>query len=545
MGLRASVPPRRAAVVLLVVVTSLSLTINRALAQAAAIAAGEESSSLESVPSPTQDAPPVARVLLMGDSVMDQQGSAAAFLLRQAGVDAQAIGLWGSGLLTADQYHDGVTQRSGFWLARAQRQIASFDPDVVGVYLNHNYWPPYPRDEHGRPITDLWSDAGQRMIAQQARALITILRARGAQVFFVSPIPAGFIRDPDPDAWNPIWHGYRPVLRALHVPIADTATPLEGADGLRVETKPACDGSEKRVRPPNDLHLTRFGAGRAGTDLAGFAATLVHANLRANAAPGDRAAAFVPRRDGSGYWLVGCDGSVYHFGTAPALAGARSVLAGHGGVVGAVAAPTGTGLWLVAADGTIASVGDAPALAFSAALDAPVAAVTGIPHHAGLWATTTAGRVIGAGDAPGLGAVGHLAGVVGIAATPDGRGCWLATADGQVAAVGDAPAIVSPDRGGAPVVGIAASPDGRGYWLATVDGRVDTVGDAPDRGNAVFVPPPPPYDVVNAAPGPAAGIVALPGRDDGYWVFGTTGRVVALGAAPALGGDNNLALFTQ
>ena len=85
----------------------------------------------------------------------------------------------------------------------------------------------------------------------------------------------------------------------------------------------------------------------------------------------------------------------------------------------------------------------------------------------------------------------------------------------------------------------------RGYWLATVDGRVDTVGDAPDRGNAVFVPPPPPYDVVNAAPGPAAGIVAMPGHDDGYWVFGTTGRVVARGAARDLGGDNNLALFTQ
>jgi len=27
-------------------------------------------------------------------------------------------------------------------------------------------------------------------------------------------------------------------------------------------------------------------------------------------------------------------------------------------------------------------------------------------------------------------------------------------------------------------------------------------------------------------------------------VFGTTGRVVALGAAPDLGGDNNLARFT-
>ena len=147
-------------------------------------------------------------------------------------------------------------------LARAKQEIARFDPDVVGVYLNHNYWPPFPRDELGQPITDLWSPAGQRMIARQVRALITILRARGARVFFVTPIPAGITRDPDPDAWNPIWHGYLPVLHALHVPIADTATPLEGVDGLRVETKPACDGTQERVRPPDDLHLTRLGAGR-------------------------------------------------------------------------------------------------------------------------------------------------------------------------------------------------------------------------------------------------------------------------------------------
>src|SRR5262249_36187241 len=152
---------------------------------------------------------------------------------------------------------------------------------------------------------------------------------------------------------------------ALKVPSADSAKPLEGADGLRVETKPACDGRQQRVRPPNDLHLTRFGAGRAGTRLAEFAAALVHVNLRNNAAPGDRAAALVPTRDGRGYWLVGCDGSVYHFGTAPALEGERTTLAGHGGVIGAVATPAETGLWLVAADGTIAADGAAPALAFS------------------------------------------------------------------------------------------------------------------------------------------------------------------------------------
>jgi hypothetical protein len=351
--------------------------------------------------------------------------------------------------------------------------------------------------------------------------------------------------NPDPDAWNPIWHGYLPVLRALHVSIADTATPLEGADGLRVETKPACDGTEQRVRPHNDLHLTRFGAGRAGTRLAEFAATLVHANLRDNAAPGDRAAALVPTRDGRGYWLIGCDGSVYHFGTAPPLPGARTFLAGHGGVVGGVATPGATGLWLVAADGTIAPVGDAPALAFSERPDAPITAVSGDPNHAGLWATTAAGRIFTAGAAPLFGAVAHGAGVVGIAATPDGRGYWLTDADGRVAAFGDAPAVASSARGSAGVVGIAASPEGRGYWLATADGQVRTAGHAPVRGGAEWIRPRPPYDVVNAAPGPAAGIVAAPGDGAGYWVFDTTGRVVARGAARDLGGDNNLALFTQ
>ena len=45
-------------------------------------------------------------------------------------------------------------------------------------------------------------------------------------------------------------------------------------------------------------------------------------------------------------------------------------------------------------------------------------------------------------------------------------------------------------------------------------------------------------------PGPTLGIVATSGKNQGYWIFGTTGRVVGLGAAPDYGGDNNLALAT-
>ena len=160
-------------------------------------------------------------------------------------------------------------------------EIARFDPDVVGVYLNHNYWPPFPHDAAGqddhRPVVTVRS-ADDRPTSAHPRS--TILRARGAKVFFISPIPAGTISNPDPVAWSPIWHGYLPVLHAMHVPVADSAGPLEGPDGLRTETKPACNGAQHRVRPAGDLHLTRFGAGRAGTALAGYVAKLVHAHLR-------------------------------------------------------------------------------------------------------------------------------------------------------------------------------------------------------------------------------------------------------------------------
>ena len=117
------------------------------------------------------------RVLLIGDSILDQEGSAAAFVLRQAGVDAKAVAVWGSGVIGIDEYDYGKTKPSGYWLHRAKQLIAAFDPDVVGVYMNHSYWPPYPHDAAGNPINDLSSPSGQAMIAQQARALITILRA--------------------------------------------------------------------------------------------------------------------------------------------------------------------------------------------------------------------------------------------------------------------------------------------------------------------------------------------------------------------------------
>jgi hypothetical protein len=513
--------------------------------------AASRSNSSKSVRS-TRSAPPThatrtrARVLLIGDSILDQEGSAAAFLLRQSGVDAKTIAVWGSGLIGIDAYDYGKTKLSGYWFRRAKKEVAAFHPDAVGVHLNYAYWPPYPHDAAGARITDLWSASGQAMIAQQARALITILRARHAKVFFITPAPIATTGNPDLGASNPIWHGYLPVLRAMHVMIAETARPLETANGLRAETEPSCTGAPQRVRPPGDVHLTRFGAGLAGSALAGFVADLVHANLRGNAAPGDAVAALVPTQTGRGYWLVGCDGSVFHFGDARSLGGVRAEMARHGGAVTAVAASKGRGFWVVASDGTIAALGGAPPLALTVRPRSPIVAAAALPGRNGLWVVTAAGVVSAAGRAHAYRGDRVGGSVVGIAATPDGRGYWLAARDGHVFAFGDARRSGSARAHLATtIVGLAATSDGRGYWLVGSDGRVIALGDAHLQGNGIWHRPAGARGVDMPPPGPTLGIVAASGKNQGYWIFGTTGRVVGRGAAAEYGGDNNLARATQ
>ncbi len=502
-----------------------------------------------SAPSARPATAPHPRVLLMGDSVMDQQGNAAAFALRQAGVDARAEGWWGSSLFTTDQYDFGHTKLTGGWLQEARHQIDTFDPQVVAVYLNHNFWPPHPHDAAGRRIDDLWSASGQTMIHQQVTTLLAILRSRGAQVFFVTPIPAGTSKSsPDPNVWNPIWHGYLPVLHAFHVPIIDSGRALAGADGYRTEAKPDCTGAPSLVRPPANLHQTRFGASRTGTVDAQVIARVLHVDLHDDVAPGDRTVALVPSPSG-GYWLVGCEGSVYRFGAAASINGAHSRVAGHGGVVGAVATASGHGLWLVTADGTIVAVGDAPRVSFSSRPRARLVAVAATAAHTGLLAVDTNGAVLAAGHARALGGIAqlHHAPIVGISATPDGKGYWLAGRDGGVFAFGSARFLGS--MGGVKlqgsVAGIASTPDGRGYWLVGADGGIFSFGGAQYAGNGRWSAPPYPKNLFTAAPGPTVEIVAAPGSRPGYWTLTDTGRVTNHGAASGSAGDNNLALNTQ
>jgi hypothetical protein len=70
-------------------------------------------------------------------------------------------------------------------------------------------------------------------------------------------------------------------------------------------------------------------------------------------------------------------------------------------------------------------------------------------------------------------------------------------------------------------------------------------GDAHFHGTGIWQRPAGSRGAVMPPPGPTVGIVAASGTKQGYWIFGTTGRVAGLGAAPDYGGDNNLALATQ
>ena len=462
------------------------------------------------------------RVLLIGDSILDQEGGAAAFLLRQQGIGAAKVAVWGSGLLTRDQYDMGHTILSGSappnpvdWLTKAQALVAQYHPELVVVAMNHNHESPYPRDADGNEIVDLRSAEGRAMIAAQTNALIDILQHDGARVMFVTPPPEGSERAPGD---NPIWSATLPVLHARHIAVADVAPAVSGADGGRVESMRDCRGNDVRVRKPEEVHYTRFGAGRAGTVLADAITAFLHSHRNGDAAPGDHTVALVPTVTGNGYWLVQCDGSVFHFGDAAAVSGVSGTV--DEPIVAAVRAPRG--LWLVARDGRVSALGGAPERVLRPAPSQPIVAAVATRSGDGIVAVTASG-VLSSSDGRTPSAPRGARDVVGIAWSSNG--VVFATASDGVA--------------------IAATPDGKGAWVVERDGSIVTRGDARGEGNAVRPPVRP--DVVRAlgpsAPPPVVSIVAS--RRGGYWIVRDNGEVTARGVAPKFGGTNNLALFTD
>lgn len=398
---------------------------------------------------PAAEAP---RVLFLGDSIMDQQGNHAAFLLRQSGVDARVEARWGSTLFTAGQYDRGesrftkpVNDRSTHWLSLAPQVLARHHPTLVVASLNHNYWIPVPTDARGEPIVDLRGPSARLMIDQQVRAFVQIVRGAGAELVWVAPTASATrVRD--------LWPSIKASLSRAGVDIIEPNLALSGNGGRRMTTKRDCAGKERALWFDDDIHLTRFGAGRSATGLARSIARHLSVSLLDASAPGEPAVAIVPVA--RGYYVVQCDGSVFRFGGAPAVGSARSRVVGGAAVVDARAGSDG-GLWLVRADASVIGVetAGAPPVVDRRSLEESLSALTVFRDaRVGFRVVTRLGDVREFAGAPDLGdarevvsrdpirrafALAHpRPAVVDAAATA--AGFLVVTENGEVIARGDA-----------------------------------------------------------------------------------------------------------
>jgi large repetitive protein len=233
---------------------------------------------------------------------------------------------------------------------------------------------------------------------------------------------------------------------------------------------------------------------------------------------------------GGGYWMVGANGSLFAFGTAP-YEGAPAAGSVHGRVEAMVGSADGKGYLLASSNGGVFAYGDAN---FEGSLGAqplnqPIVGIASTPDTRGYWLVASDGGVFAFGDAGYYGSLGGTSlnrPIVGMASTPDGKGYWLVASDGGVFAFGDAGYYGS--LGGQslnqPIVAIAHTPDGRGYWLVAADGGVFAYGDAGFFGSGGSLH-------LNQ---PVVGVIATP-DGLGYWLVASDGGVFAYGDAGFFG----------
>ncbi len=380
-------------------------------------------------------------------------------------------------------------------MAAADKAIAEFRPDIMAVSLNHNYWPPYPRDAQGVMIergSEAFADDGPGA-DHRARRRLTV---NGAKVYLVDPIPEGAHEGADR---NPIWSAYLSTQDQLGFGVIHAGGVVAGPDGGRVEEMPDCRGGKERVRPADDIHLTYFGAGKVATTTARALADLLGSpSARRIEAPTQAPVALTPM--GTGYRIVTCDGATFRFGAGGAAYGALTA--------GAWGPDAGSG-------------SESAAGAGQPDIPVPVEEDPGAVVPAG-GATAAAGPATPAVAAGPTTAAGAPDPVVSATATPDGRGEWLVTASGRVARWARPPPGATP-RSPATTVRSASPPPrtapATGWRPPT--GKVFALGGAEDAGGLDTG-----ESVVAISPAPSAG----------YWLLTDEGRVVAFAGAESFGG---------
>jgi hypothetical protein len=246
------------------------------------------------------------------------------------------------------------------------------------------------------------------------------------------------------------------------------------------------------------------------------------------------AAAVTPA--GSGYWMLGSDGSVYAFGTAqncgtPSPAPADSI--------SIVAMPDGLGYWTLDTSGFVEAFecGSMPSgdlvnyegsnfISGSFRSGEYAISMSALPDGTGYWVFTNFGRAISFGKAGWYGDMSNVhlnGGIIGSVATPSGHGYYMVATDGGIFTFGDARFHGSMGAAhlNAQVVSMAPTPDGGGYWLVAFDGGIFSFGDARFYGSMGAVR-------LNR---PIEGIVASP-TGHGYLMVAADGGIFTFGDVP-------------
>jgi hypothetical protein len=212
---------------------------------------------------PTTDCPPVVpagdrrplamrgvdRVMLIGDSIMEQSSCAIGESLAGLGVETSRNAIGGTGLLGGP----------GDWVASAKQLVATWHPDVVLVIFVGNYLS-QATDASGKRIV---IDTPEFFAAWQQRAeeLSRVVRDSGAQLYWVSPPPIAL---PPLSHASRLFEGYR-TIAGDHT--LDAGRSLAGDDGKEVTNTITC-GRQRNIRTFDGTHLTPDGARIYGQTIA-------------------------------------------------------------------------------------------------------------------------------------------------------------------------------------------------------------------------------------------------------------------------------------
>jgi hypothetical protein len=192
----------------------------------------------------------VHRVLLIGDSIMDQASCSIAGSLAGVGITTARHGVFGSGLLS------GPVD----WRTSLPALLTAERPDAVLAIFVGNLLPPrLPGIDPAatRPDTPAFFAAWQ----QQAEALSQQVHDHGARMYWVSPPPiatGGLSHAPR------LFDGYA-TIAGDHV--LDAGGSLAGPNDSETASKHTC-GRVRVIRNPDGVHLTDDGARIYGQQVA-------------------------------------------------------------------------------------------------------------------------------------------------------------------------------------------------------------------------------------------------------------------------------------